>query len=432
VVAVMRSKIFRSRLVFERMFDYARPMGRSGEIRDAVRQFAEGFDPALVDAATAALVVRDWTAIANMAEAVKALAAKRVADSATWRSTGAPSAADWLAKSSGTTTNQAREVLATAGRLDELEATAGAARRGELSPAQTAAISDAATADPGAEERLLGAAKRSSLSELRDDCAKTKAAADPNPDATHDRIRRERRLRRYRHGDGSEHLHAQGTADEMALVDHALAPLIEARFKQARAAGEHEPTEAYAFDALVDLARGAHTAAGATSNPKHTIVLRADWDALIRGWVEGEETCEIAGLGPVPVSVVRRLLGDSILKLVVTKGVDVANVTHLGRGATVAQQIALLWQMPECSREGCPRRVRLQNDHRVPWADIHETALVNLDPLCNPDHDLKTHHGWALVAGIGKRPMVPPDHPDHPRNVALRQRPPPEDERLAG
>ena len=139
----------------------------------------------------------------------------------------------------------------------------------------------------------------------------------------------------------------------------------------------------------------------------------------------GEETCEIAGLGPIPVSVARDLLGESVLKLVITKGASVVNVTHLGRGANIAQKIALLWQMPACTREGCPRRARLQNDHRVPWADVHQTDVANLDPLCKPDHDLKTHQGWALLNGTGKRPMVPPHHPDHPRNVALRQRPPP-------
>ena len=30
-------------------------------------------------------------------------------------------------------------------------------------------------------------------------------------------------------------------------------------------------------------------------------------------------------------------------------------------------------------------------------------------------HDLKTYKGWALVEGSGKRPMVPPDDPRHPR-----------------
>ena len=52
---------------------------------------------------------------------------------------------------------------------------------------------------------------------------------------------------------------------------------------------------------------------------------------------------QIAGLGPIPVSTARELLGESILKLVITKGVDVVNVVHLGRAPTAAQRVALLW-----------------------------------------------------------------------------------------
>ena len=36
--------------------------------------------------------------------------------------------------------------------------------------------------------------------------------------------------------------------------------------------------------------------------------------------------------------------------------------------------------------------------------------------LCGHHHDLETLFGWALVVGEGKRPMVPPDDPRHPKN----------------
>ena len=92
------------------------------------------------------------------------------------------------------------------------------------------------------------------------------------------------------------------------------------------------------------------------SNPRYLALLRVDAQALRRGQVAGEELCEIAGVGPVPVSVARDLLGEAIIKLVITNGVDVANVTHLGRGPTTAQKIALLWTNPTCSVQGCHRR----------------------------------------------------------------------------
>jgi hypothetical protein len=56
------------------------------------------------------------------------------------------------------------------------------------------------------------------------------------------------------------------------------------------------------------------------SNPRHLALLRVDLEALRRAAVEGDELCEIAGIGPVPVSVARELLGDAVLKLVITRG----------------------------------------------------------------------------------------------------------------
>ena len=99
-----------------------------------------------------------------------------------------------------------------------------------------------------------------------------------------------------------------------------------------------------------------------------------------------------------------------------TKGVDVISVTHLGRSPTAYQLTALEWMQPACTAEGCACTGRLENDHRQDWADTHETPTDGLDPLCHHHHMLKTRYGWALVEGKGKRRMVPPEHPDHPKN----------------
>jgi hypothetical protein len=69
---------------------------------------------------------------------------------------------------------------------------------------------------------------------------------------------------------------------------------------------------------------------------------------------------------------------------------------------------------PTCTVEGCNRSTYLENDHREDWATTHLTVLDWLDRPCAHHHKLKTHHGWALVDGHGKRPMVPPDDPRHP------------------
>ncbi len=148
-------------------------------------------------------------------------------------------------------------------------------------------------------------------------------------------------------------------------------------------------------------------------------MVRVDLDALLRGWPIDGEVCEIPGMGPIPVSAARAMIhtGNAFLAAIVTKGVDVATVAHLGRRPSAYQRSALQWRSPECNRLGCNRTVGLEDAHRLAWADTKVTLLPCLDPLCRPDHLLKTHKGWALVEGVGKRPMVPPDDPRHPANA---------------
>ncbi len=146
---------------------------------------------------------------------------------------------------------------------------------------------------------------------------------------------------------------------------------------------------------------------------------------MTRGQVEADELCEITGVGPVPVRVARDLLGESILELVITRANDVAAVVHLGRSPTAAQKVALLWSQPQCARLGCDHSwTHAEVDHRTPWAYAHHTVLAELDRLCRHDHRLKTHEGWALVPGTGKRLMVPPGHPLHPDNTIHGSAPP--------
>jgi hypothetical protein len=254
------------------------------------------------------------------------------------------------------------------------------------------------------------------VTELREECLRTKAGADPDPDATHARIRENRRLKTYMDAEGAWNLRARGTAEQGAAFEAKLEPLIDELFKQARADGRKEPRAAYAFDALTMLGeREEPTTKKSARQPRYLGIVHVDLEALLRGWVEGDETCEIPGLGPIPVRVAREMLGDAILQLVITKGVDVMNVTHLGRGATAAQRIALLWSKPKCANAACSSRF-VQIDHRDPWANTHHTVLDELDPLCPHDHDLKTNHGWSLVEGKGRRAFVGPKDPRHPRN----------------
>ena len=464
--------------------------------------------------------------VERLASGGKTLLARRLAATHSQSLSGQKSAAETMARDAGTSVGAAKDALNTSERLPELDKVEAALRRGELSQAQAALISDAAAADPSAQERLLALASKGSMPELREECGRVKAAADPDPDATYRRLHAGRRLRRFTGPDGAWNLVARGTPEHGAIFNAALNPILDKIFRAARRAGRHEHPDAYAFDALITLASGGESAADAPAGdteptsaagtdqspnpagdeqapagdqtedvsadaaaadgdrdntatdrreapadapaadsdidgqeatdlstaepssgsrdgealvfpasgtgqaaegpspaaaqrrgvaPRYRALIRVDLEALLRGKVAGGEVCEIDGVGPVPARRARELLGDAVLHLVITRGVDVLNVTYLGRGPNAAQRIALAWAAPVCTAEGCCRR-RLENDHREPWAKTRHTRLDELDPLCPFHHDFKTYLGWALMPGTGKRPFVPPDDPRHPDN----------------
>ncbi len=224
------------------------------ELRNAMQRYATRFDAAVITAREAARVIEDAAAIEKMAATVKALAAARVAETKLWRRDGDLTAAHQLARKTGTSVSQAQETIATAKRLDALPAVTAAAKRGELSPQQTVAIADAATADPGAETKLVDHARRSSLSELREACARTKANAT-DLEARRRRIHAHRHARSYRDLDGAGNVHLRDNPEVTAeLMSYVIAERDE-RFAAARREGAREPLEAYAADALVALVR---------------------------------------------------------------------------------------------------------------------------------------------------------------------------------
>jgi Domain of unknown function (DUF222) len=470
-------------------------------IGDRLAGIVDGLDPDAVSGPAATELWARLDRVERLAAAGKTLLARRLAQTHRPEKAGAKTAAEELARRSGTSTGAARDALDTSARLPEQPAVEQAVRRGELSLAQAAVVSAAVAANPAEENRLVELARQVSVPELRDECARVRVAADPDPVATNRRLHAQRRLRRWTDSEGFWNLHAKGTPQAGAAFNAVLDALTDQVFRAARRAGGREPVEAYGFDALMALAdqavdsaadqpnrigRPGQPATGAAAdqsvetgpnggdcgpnhaagldlslaalgegdgamrlgeanadrgrpgprdgepaaaaavprprlserlNPRYLALLRVDVAALRRGRVDGEELCEIRGVGPVPVPVAERLLGQAVLHLVITRGTDVLNVTHLGRGPTAAQKIALAWASPGCTVLGC-WRTRTENDHREPWSQTRHTRLDELDPLCTYHHDLKTRFGWALVDGTGKRRMVPPDDPRHPRHRA--------------
>ena len=391
---------------------------RLGQLRDAMSRYASGFDAGLLTAEQAGVAVAEAAAIEHMAATVKGLAAARCGDAGLWKTAGDRSAAHHLARTTGTSVGQAGDVLATARRLEKLPVASAAARAGALSAPQAAAVAAAATADPGSESRLVDQAARCSLGELREECARTTAAARPDAEARRAAMHAQRFLRSYTDAEGAWNLRMRDNPEVGAAVMAAIDAVRDRLFRQARSQGRRESSEAYAADALLELAGGGGARTG-RSGARAKILVRVDLPTLLRGHAVEGELCEVAGFGPVAVSAVRDLLdsADPFLVAVVTRGEAVVGVAHLGRRPTASQQSALEWLYPTCAVQGCSAGTWLENDHRLEWARSHVTVLDLLDRLCPHHHDLKSTEGWGLVEGRGKRAFVAPDDPRHPRHA---------------
>jgi hypothetical protein len=382
------------------------------ELEQALKHYAQGFDATLLSGEQAVRATRAAACIEKLAASLKGLAGARAAEAGAWKGR---SAAAELARVAGRSVSAAAETLETARRLQSLPVAAAAARRGELSEAQVLAIAAAAEADPGAESRLVELASRSSLAELREECARVKAGAT-DLETRRQEIHASRFLRHYTDAEGAWNLRMRDNPEVGAEIMAAIQPIRDRLFAEARADGRREPPEAYAADALVELAR---SGGEGSAKGRAKVIARVDLPTLLRGYPVGDEVCELAGYGPVAVSAVRDLIdtADPFLAAVVTKGEAVVGVAHLGRRANARQQTALEWLYPTCAVQGCGAVARLENDHRVDWSATHLTVFDLLDRLCPAHHRLKTVEGWRLVEGTGKRAFVPPDDPRHPGPV---------------
>ena len=148
------------------------------------------------------------------------------------------------------------------------------------------------------------------------------------------------------------------------------------------------------------------------------LVIDINLETLRRGRVLSGETCQIRGVGPVPVEIARQWADDAFVKAVIRDGTDIKTVVHYGRHLPAEVRTALgvrdqhVCQVPGCSNP------RIEYDHDRPHADHGPTSTTNLRALCVPHHRQRTHHGYELD-GRTRRP--PLDRPPRPR--PLRRRP---------
>jgi hypothetical protein len=437
-------------------------------VRTELAGLAAGFDAGALTATEAAAVVSEATAVINLVSSVRMLAATRVAQSGAWRHRGYRTAAEWLASVTKCSVAEAIAVLETAENLPDCPGVEAKVRAGELTGPQAHAISKAVVADPASESKLLETAQTDGLSKLKQSCRSVEdAASGADAEARYARIRRNRSLRHWSDPDGTFRLDGRLTPDAGAKLLGALAPFEKQAFRQARHDDRHETPDAYRADALEALADA--SLAGTTSDhdrdPDHdtdddecddhdgcaddgdaggddgdagkskdtktkrprsrkpSFTVLVDLQALLRGHTQAGETCEIPGVGPVPVSLLYDYAPQAVWHALITDGVDIRAYCSLTRHIPTMLRVALEARDRECIVPGCNTRTGLQIDHLVPVEDGGPTSYANTGRLCHHDHHTNKHRkGWTLTGGPGHWTFTPPnqaspqpsDDPDPP------------------
>jgi hypothetical protein len=365
---------------------------------------------------------------------------------------GHASAQDWLGTLSGTSAGAAKGRLAAAERAAVDPTLTDALHEGGLSTAELAVVTQAAAEAPGSTKDLLElVGQGASHQELTDTASRLKAGAKSREDerARRDRVHATRHFRWHQVDSGG--VRGEFFCDEVHWA--RVAPSLEARAKELWKAagggsggGGSEPLEAYRLDAFLEQLGGSggsdrsdrsggsdgadrsdgsdrsDRSGGSSSRSKGArgqALVVIDAAALRRGTTQGDELCEIEGIGPVSVAAATELLSEASLRFVIREGFDIKTVTKSTRDVAACIEAALIVRDRTCARPGCGRRLGLETDHReVDFGDHGPTELDNLVRLCPQCHDLKTHGGWRLEGEPGAWEWVAPAHPKSAGSIA--------------
>ena len=120
-------------------------------------------EPEVLDSRDAQALVERFASLERKAAAGKALVARRVAASGAWRSSGERTAANWMARATGTSVGQAWVCLRLPRRSRSCPPWIESFRAGKLSEVQAKEVASAASASPKAEKQLLKAAATEDL-----------------------------------------------------------------------------------------------------------------------------------------------------------------------------------------------------------------------------------------------------------------------------
>lgn len=328
---------------------------------------------------------------------------------------------------------QAARRLVRDGRAYEgpLTATGDALARGELDVPKARVLVDALHDQPlplawDVQDQVLGDSRVRTVAQLQRAVAKALVIADPG--GATDRCRAAEARRRVDRPRPAPDGMARWSALLPAPAAMRMDTTLDAIARTGRAAGDERTLDQLRADLLADLvlgrvstpqsgrsaadpadggalpatgSDGSVAGAGDTGPDRRPVRARIDvtvpWDVLAG---LSEEPGFLAGYGPIPAPVARELAADATWRRILTDPPDGA-VLDVGRTryrppAHLVEHVRARDRW--CVRPGCSARAETCDlDHTAEWdRDDGRTAHDNLGPLCERDHQVKTHGGASL------------------------------------
>ena len=317
-----------------------------------------------------------------------------------WKATGAPSAAHWLAKASGSSMGRARSEVALGKALNDCPELAEKVVACAISP-ENARVLGRAIANPSFEldkRELLTAAERLSPSKLHNEVDQWLAMVDgPGEKEREARAYAARSLRFSATADGMVRATAILTNEDAKVMQSAVNHIAE----QQRLDESGRTPEQRAVDALTDLcaAYAAGDVPGGRQRPQ--ILITAPLELLEKR--AGRAVVHGAN-GTISADAIRRLCCDANVHRVITDGRSaILDFGRAVRTATIEQFKALSVRDGGCVIPGCDRPPGWCQAHhwKRDWIDGGETNLDDLALVCSSHHHMIHDEGWQLTGSPG-------------------------------
>jgi hypothetical protein len=339
-----------------------------------------------------------------------------------WRGDGAVSMIAWVTGQCGVSTSTARQWVRTAVHLETLPCLAEGLASGALSldlaeplaevasPSSDAAIREASAHWSVRQARELAAWHRAREEAEAEAKAAAKAAAKTEDQGDSDETEvaqnaaaREFERRTLRFNDSRQSMWVSFAKDDYAVVKSGLVGRVAAENGQpASDAVGYVPYDKRLYDELLHLFQeGGGSAPGenggrvSNASARPRIVVHAPLELLVG--CSDDAVAEIAGVGPVPAEVVRRLACDAHVDLAVedSEG-SILSQGRARRDPTPVQRVEIDRRDKGCRFSGCNYREFTHVHHIWHWADGGLTNLDNLVTLCDRHHRAVHELGWSI------------------------------------